>query len=251
MSKFLGCFPNAHVWVDEKEVDDYVPVVPKRQLFTHPGLDTQGKILNYAVERTKSDYVMSCDDDFEYVYSMVETWPRKRKAAMYSDAGFLDALIRNGVQMLKDMEIGLYGWNGTPHPLGYSNADPYSLTRLVQNAILFDRRKFNFTTDNIHFDADCTLWHLLHDRFLLRDNRFYWNFGAAAGNAGGYQAEDVQGRWSADELKQTYVDLKAKWKKHFVYGGKTLSAKQGTTKGQHSFGVSVNRKSSGMVQVKD
>ena len=243
----LTLFPEAKFYVDEAERDAYLPFMEGKedQFVGHPGLRGQQRALNYALDHEDADAILFCDDDLEYVKSLVNTWPRKEKKCRYSSPEVLEDLIETGYDCLLDMGIHLYGWNKQPHPLAYNNCDPISMSRLVQGAVLHRRGSgFRFDEATDHWDADIVLYHMLHDRILMKDNRWYWHFGFESGNEGGNQAVMTSSIWKA---QREY--MQDKWGKYFQTGGSSVSARVSGAGGeksgaQEAFGVSVLRKSS-------
>jgi hypothetical protein len=242
----LKLFPDAKFYVDEAERDDYLPYMEGKedQFCGHPSLRGQQRAMQFAWQREDADAILFCDDDLEYVQSLVNTWPRKGKDARYSDPDDLAQMIENGYDMLCDMGVHLYGWNKQPHPLAYNNCEPYSFTRLVQGAVLLRRGSgFNFDEKTDHWDADIVLYHIMKDRFLFKDCRFYWHFGFESGNEGGNQSVMTSEMWN---MQRGY--MQDKWGKYFTVGGSSVAARvrgSGGSKAgaQEAFGVSVARKS--------
>jgi hypothetical protein len=243
----LTLFPDAKFYVDEAERDDYLPYMEgkEEQFVGHPSLRGQQRAMNYALDREDADAILFCDDDLDHVKSLVNTWPRKDKNSRYTDASDLAQFVDTGYELLLDMGIHLYGWNKQPHPLAYNNCQPYSMNRLVQGAVLLRRGSgFRFDEKTDHWDADITLYHLLKDRILYKDNRIYWHFGFESGNVGGNQSVMTSDIWIG---QREY--MQEKWCKYFETGGSSVAAKVGGAGGskagaQEGFGVTVSRKSS-------
>ena len=161
----------------------------------------------------------------------------------YSDADFLEGLLLTGAMMMQDSGLSLYGWTICPHPVAYNNCEPYGLNRLVQGAIYVKRDAWRFDDSTEHFDVDCTLTHLLKERILLRDNRFFWDFGVTSGNFGGQQSS--KSRHTGKSVEEGYRDIKKKWGKYFILGGRSVRARvSGGAANQIAFGVLVRRRSS-------
>lgn len=242
MPRMLRFFPHARVYVDRVEEQNYAPFVPPEQLVLHPSLPNQQQIMNWAMDKESAECLVFCDDDLQWVKSMVCTWPRKEKEARITSTYDIVTLVENAVNLLVDEQMYLYGWSMQPHPVAYTNCEPYSLSKLVQACIVMRGRKYRFDEKTDHFDADIVLNVLLKDRICWKDNRFYWNFGVASGNEGGQQSVQQSLTW---ERQRQY--MQRKWGKYISFEAATIMGKiskdVGGPKSQQGFGLYVARRS--------
>jgi hypothetical protein len=237
MSRMLSFFPDAHVFVDVREAEDYKPHVPKGQLFFHNSLPDQWHIWQEMLDREKSECVLLLDDDLEFVASFVRTYPKFRR---YTDPRDLKQIVENGVNILCDLDKPLYGWSGMAHPGGFDPTRPISMTGVLTSALLVRGRGYRLDLDTLCCDLDLVLQVLLKDRVLFKDMRFYWCFGITAGNPGGCQTTDTM-----EVIRLSRERMKAKWGRYLVFGNLPLTSRMnsqdvGTV--EH-FGHSVNRRS--------
>jgi hypothetical protein len=238
MPRMLSSFPEAHVYVDIKEEKDYAPVVPKDQLFFHDSLPDQWHIWEHILQEEKAECVLLLDDDFEFVGSFVKTYPKYRR---YTKAADLKRIVENGVNILCDLDLPLYGWSSMAHPGGFNPTAPISLTGNLTSALLIRGRKYRLDLYTLCCDLDLVLQVLLRDRLLIKDMRWYWCFGITGGNEGGCQSTD-----SMEVIHESRRRMVAKWGDYLCIGklpltSRMLSNTQGTV--EH-FGHNVNRRSS-------
>lgn len=186
MERMLGFFPYAHVYVDIAERDEYSKVVPPAQLHFHPGLPGQWHIWQHILDTRTEECILLCDDDLEWVASYVETHSKTlKRPKRYTRPEDLQRIVENGVNLLCDLDISLMGWNRMPHPGAFNPITPLSLTGALTSALLVRGRKYRLDVDLDACELDLLLQNLLKDRVIIKDMRFYWNFGVT-GMAGGW-----------------------------------------------------------------
>lgn len=238
MARMLGMFPYAKVYVDVRERDEYLKVVPEPQLCFHDSLPGQFPIWQHILDTETAKCVLLMDDDLQYVASMVETHPKIKK---YTDPYNLRRIVENAVNTLCDLDMSLYGWSCMAHPGGFNPVKPISLSGTVTSAILIRGRKYRMDLWTECCDLDLVLQVLLHDRVLVKDMRWYWNFGVAGSQAGGGQTTD-----SMEVFNISRDRMVKKWGRYINIGGLPLTARMLGGKGakvQH-FGHTVSRKNS-------
>lgn len=242
MRRMLTFFPQARVYVDKVEEEDYSPHVPEGHLILHPSLQNQQHIMNWAMTKEKAECLFFTDDDLVSAKSMVNTWPRREKESRLKTTFEFVTMVENMVNLLCDMNLSLGGFSMQPHPVAYTNCEPFSLSKLVQAGIVVRGRNFRFDDKTDHFDADIVLQVLMQNRILLKDNRFYWNYGVASGNEGGQQSVQHSTTW--DKQKRY---MQGKWGKYISFESASIMGKIGKQTGgkvsQQGFGVYVQRRS--------
>jgi hypothetical protein len=242
MKRMLSFFPYANVYVDILEKDAYSAVVPKAQLHFHDSLPGQWHIWQKIMDTRQEEVVLLCDDDLEWVASYVKTYPRPVR---YTDPRDLQIIVENAVNVLCDLDISLHGWNRMPHPGVFNPTNPVSFTGVLTAAFLVRGRKYRFDVELDACDLDFVLQNLLKDRILIKDMRYYWNFGVT-GMAGGWQS--IYTQKMADEGR---VKLTEKWGSYVSIGklpatSRMNSSSHGKTQ---SFGHVVNRRNN-VVRIK-
>lgn len=233
----LEKFPDVKVYVDEREAEDYLKVVPPAQLFFHPSLPNQHRIMAYALEREPCETVLMLDDDLEYVASFVDTHPR---VARYTTAADLARIVSNTVNRMYDLDVHWAGWNTAPHPGVFNPTMPVSVTGCVRGAMVVrGRDTIVIDPDVDSFDLDCTLQALLKDRFLLKDMRFFWSFGHTHRNKGGHRSVENSLTWGTDRER-----LLKKWGNWININNKSVGSRMhgGTPGKAEAFGHVVPRK---------
>jgi hypothetical protein len=236
MPRMMAFFPYARVYVDAVEKDDYAPHVPAGQLVLHDSLPNHPHIARHIFERERDSVVLLLDDDLEKVASFVRTYPRMRE---YSDWRDLRRIVENMVNLLEDLDLMYGGWNCMAHPGGFNPIKPVSLTGVVRGAMMVRGRQLEVDTEITQFDMDLTLQALLKSRVLVKDMRFFWDFGSTQANAGGRQAVDT----NAEYITRGRERLRAKWPGYIEIGNLPMSARMhgGVPANVEHFGHRVSR----------
>jgi hypothetical protein len=239
VDRMCSLLPWAYWTVDEGEVRDYLKAgVPESKMIPHPPLPSMGAIRNFIFDAVKNTIAINMvDDDLKEVVSLV--WPHKRH---YREPEVVYGLVENAVNTLCDLGLHLYSWNPCAHPGAYSNCQPFQLCGTYSSVAVFLGRDYRFE-ENVtgRSDLDMCLQVLLNDRVLVRDNRFWWNFGMIGAGSGGLQAMRTRENWRKDS-----EFLKQKWGDHISVGVSSASSKLHGRKGSgktEGMQINVTRKS--------
>lgn len=241
MPRMLHFFPDAIVCVDEREEHEYAQVVPRDQLLLHPTVPTLPKIRNWILDNVKTDGVVMIDDDLEKVLAMV--WRRPRHI---THPASIRQIVENGLQIAADLNKSVFCWGRVRLPMGDgASMKSFRMTCLISSSYAVIGRRFRFDESfACNADIDFTLQHLLKERVVLQDSRFYFDHGSIEGGRGGAQAVR-----SHEALQQWRIQMKAKWKQHILIGVKPMSsyatvvgAKQRSRPGNLANRIAVRRK---------
>ena len=218
MEHTLRFFPAATVLVDEAELDDYLTILPRTQLETHPGL-VMPFIRNFAIENLtpKDEVLVLADDDITALRSVVGWLTRS-----FDDPEVALAVVEQAAQCAIDAEIGLFGFNQSPNPLYFRPTRPFRLERWVGSLIGLVPGTGSATTSSSASTMTSTSRssRLMKHRIVWCDDR--WSFTPARlNNKGGASFMRTDDRDSR-ELAQlqdkwgSYVTFttKAKWGRH-------------------------------------
>lgn len=191
----LALFPDAVVTVDEREIDDYAPVIAQfadagATLLPHPPLAGISAIRNWLLDTMDDETFVMADDDIKYVYSKVGTVIRN-----YRDPAATRQILENACECARGIGAGLFGFTQDGNVLGFKPQDPLAFKGWIGTVIGVIGR-----SDGVHRqiryderltigseDIDFSLRHLLERRIIFIDERFHFEsvnrLRAVGGNA--------------------------------------------------------------------
>lgn len=211
MAKMLRIFPDALIFVAEKEHEAYAKVVPKKQLVTHPNLVGLGKIRNFMCDTVKKEIIVFVDDDLNRVVAWTGQWYRVLSS---EDVHYL---IRSTATLATDAGLSIFGWSNFGRPTYLKHNKPISFKGPISRAFGLVGRKIRWDERLIgSVDTDATLQALMEERIILMDDRFYWDCGRILGNKGGLQSI----RTSENRTRDIGI-MRSKWGDCFCLQGNT------------------------------
>lgn len=167
----LALFPYATVTVDEREVADYVQVVPPDQLLPHPPFRFLPQIRNWLLDTIPDETFLMVDDDVKSVYSKTGVVIKH-----YRHPVDVAQIVENAAFVAKEIGAHLFGFTQDGGVFGYRPQDPLSFTGwlgtvfgVIGRTWRYDER-FQIGTE----DMDVSLQCLLHDRIIFIDERFHF-----------------------------------------------------------------------------
>jgi hypothetical protein len=196
--------PSALICIDEREVDDYSPVVSADRLLLHPPLKNAPACRNWIVKNVATSIVVMIDDDFVGVQVMVGSH------RFITSADEIMAIIENAARCCADLSLGVFCFAGTQNGM-FLRADerPIAPVQPVFRAfgVMGSARERTWRVDiRGRADADYTLRTLLLDRCVFADTRFFFDcgktFSGRGGNVGMITPEQFEE--STRELKRTW-----------------------------------------------
>ena len=244
MPRILSLLPEAKVFVDEREEDDYLKVVPKEQLFLHAPTETCNEMRRLQFSDTRfSDLMCSIDDDFSGITMLLG-----RRVRTIKDPDSIKQIVVNGAMVAHDIGSPLFCWSRKAHPGLLMAHNPINFVGPCAGAWGHTRPAGQRVMPDVEIknggeDVDCTLQALLEDRIVYTDNRFYFMFGGVGEGRGGNQVSRTQERELAD---QNY--LLKKWPGCLDFGQRSNFGKK-TVGGGRRMSINVTRKNS-MVDMK-
>jgi hypothetical protein len=148
-------------------------------------------------------------------------------------------IIFNSVQICVDLGIQRFGWSRSPNPALTLGHDPIRFCAPCMGAVGVIGKHIRYDRSLTYGeDVDFTLKHILRNRIVYIDNRFYFHFGKAWGNRGGLQGIRTNEIESSDRLR-----LQQRWGRYVRLGEKTAAAKAGKHAGRStSASIRVKRK---------
>ena len=202
--------PSAVICVDEREYDDYAPLVPKEKLLVHPPMDGLHRIINWMQDAIDSEILISIDDDLRCVQRNVG----KRKRFFRSDD--ILQIIENSARCADDIGCSTFTWSKTGNAmLLAAEYRPFHPVQSISGALGImgpARHRRYDTTLLARADVDWTLRTLLEDRFTMADLRYWFDFGRVYGGRGGNV-----GLVTPNKFKKVSIDIKNRWGKHVSY----------------------------------
>jgi hypothetical protein len=192
MRRLLSLLPTAIVVVDESDVE-YRKVVPASQLLTYSGsqggaryrISTLGRLRNFIMSVVDAEYVVHIDDDLRRVVSEVSVFGRRRVIVDPSD---IRAIIENGVRILQDLELPLFGWGGSQYQQwDHPQLNSFCFESAVSGAFIVRNGTGSAWNRNLmtQVDFELSMQTLLKQRAIVTDKRFFFDFGDDDLSAGG------------------------------------------------------------------
>lgn len=184
MKHLRRLLPEAYICVEDSEVDAYAKAgVPEDLIIPHPELKPMAAIRNWILDNVDSPTIVMCDDDLDYVRSLVIKYRQLRSA------DDIRRIVENSLACTKDLDLGVFCWSRTGNRL-YANCELVPVRPVGLMAGCFgmtgtarDRRfDIDFAARG---DLECSLRTLMEDRIMYLDTRFYWHFGKVNSGVGG------------------------------------------------------------------
>ncbi len=212
-------------FVHESEKDDYESFGVNVETHNHVG--KMSLIRNEIIRRHAADIVCMCDDDITGVINLTEDKPQK-----ITDRDHIIDIINNGFRICEDSGCAIFGWTRLAKPLGFVPHNPFHLNQATaQIFICSDPDLLCDEKLTAVEDIDLMLSCLLKRRYIITDQRYYFDFGAVWKGAGGCKTIRTEER----EIQERQY-LKRKWKSHIC-----LDSKEGKKTG-FSMAIRVKRK---------
>lgn len=219
MPTILKLLPTAQIFVDEREADEYRPVVPAKQLRLHPPTANLCQVRNLIPDYFPAPAVVQIDDDLQAVRLC-----RNSASKRTTDPEQILQIIENGVRIAADLDLGVFCWSRNlnnaqldPNFKTIHFTMPISSSFVLRGAAL--RRRFDERFVG-KADFDFSLTTLLQDRVILCDTRFSFDHGRIFSGRGGNVSSI-----SSEQMNATSRRLAAKW-------GDSLSLKGRSFKGR-------------------
>lgn len=183
MPMLVELLPSAMICIDEREVEDYKPYVPADKLLVHPPLTGGAYVRNWILDNVEAEAVVMLDDDFSGIHCNTGS---KR---FLTDSEEILAIIENGAITCADLGLTTFCWSRTPNTtIIHPDWRPVVPIQFVFGAfgLMGDALKRRYRTDMPgRADVDWTLQTLLHDRCVIADVRYYFDFGQVFSGRGG------------------------------------------------------------------
>jgi hypothetical protein len=213
----LALFPDATVTVDEREVADYAPVVPKGQLLPHPPLQFLPQIRNWLLDHIPDDEFLMVDDDIRSVYSKTGVVIKH-----YRHPNDVAQIVDNAALVAREIGAHLFGFTQDGGVFGYRPQDPLSFTGwlgtvfgVIGRTWRYDER-FLVGTE----DMDVSLQCLLNDRIIFIDERFhFWSMDRLRSRGGVGANRSLERELADSEL------LSRKWGQYVSMGFKATGTR--------------------------
>ncbi len=205
MRKLLSLVPSVTVCIDEREVDDYAPHVPKGQLWLHPPTENVVQARNWIQQNCGTENLIQMDDDLDCV-----RFPRRRRGKKTTDPNEILQIIENAVQIATDVDLGVASWGRTMNAaLWDPDYKTISLNAPIDGTFLIRGHALSrvwWEEVAGRADADFSLQTLMEDRIMICDCRFYFDHGKPFSGKGGTTVK-------MDEAYFAKVNglLKSKW----------------------------------------
>jgi hypothetical protein len=200
----LSLMPDALICVDERERDDYLAHVPKKQLLLHPPSTGAPAARNWIIQNTSAPCLIQSDDDLSGVRSNVGS---KR---FITDPDDVMAIIENQVTCCADLGLTTFCWSRTANTtVVHPDEKPFVPTQQVYGCwgVMGNaRQRLYDETLKSRADLDWTMRTLLEDRIVLADIRYYFDFGRSFSGSGGQS-----GLVTPDDFKRSTEIVAKRW----------------------------------------
>lgn len=210
MATIRALLPTALICVDEREREDYAPLVPAGQLLVHPRMDGLFAVINWCMDHIDAECLIEIDDDFCGV--QVTTGAKR----FITDPIEILAILENAMVACRDLELSAFCFSRTPNTTVIRPDErPFVPVQSVCNAfgVMGAARRRHYDTRYLgRGDVDWTLRTLLLDRAVLADVRYYFDCGDVFGGRGGNV-----GLVTPETFKETSQLLKRIWGKHVSF----------------------------------
>lgn len=183
MATIRALLPSAIICVDEREKDDYAPLVPADKLLLHPPLDGYALVVNWIMDAVKAPILIICDDDTRGVEC------RTGFKRYITDPEEVLAILENAAQCCQDLGLTAFAFSRTINTaMIQPDFEPVRPIAYLSNVFgvmgAARHRKMDpqFAGRNA---IDITLETLLHDRCMYGEVRFYFDCGQIFSSKGG------------------------------------------------------------------
>jgi hypothetical protein len=180
----LKMMPMATVYVDEREIENYLRFVPKEKLVAHAPTNNLAEVRNIVIYDYKEPVLVQVDDDLKGIRFM----GCGDLSRLITDAAVIQDVIENTIQVCEDLDIGAFGWNRSGNPMLFFPGDPIGLTSPA-TASFGIRGSARYRKFDVRFypraDFDWNMRCLLKDRITYCDRRIYFDHGPIFGGKGG------------------------------------------------------------------
>jgi len=165
----MKLFPDCLVCIEESELQDYLPYVPKSQLLLHPKYKASASIRNFIIDYCKAETVIVPDDDLLGFSSFVGN-----KVQKYTEPDEVLQIVENAIFVANHIGARHFGWNQTPTPWSLTPQDPITFHKWVGTIVGITGKNLKY--DDLlllRADIDYCLTQLKVNRIIMRDDRFY------------------------------------------------------------------------------
>lgn len=164
----LRLFPDAVVCVEESEMADYAPVC--QNLLPHPPLASLARIRNWIIENVEDEMFVMADDDVVSLWAMVG-----KNGNRLREVGAINQVIENAAEAARGLGARLFGFSQSGDVKAFKPQDPISVSAWVGTVFGVIGKDLKYDPAfSLHDDMDFSLQHLLKNRVVFRDNRFYF-----------------------------------------------------------------------------
>lgn len=192
-------------WVDvvvpQSQKEEYEKHIKNPIITTPDDVIGLGVLRNWCIDNFEEETVIMVDDDIFVCYCISGYRARRVKHDK------LIEIIVNTAIMAKDAGVGVFGFTQSDIRK-FNGTEPFTLCSWVGGVIGVIGKETRFRNDKFKVDIDFCLQHLLTDRFILVDNRYY--FAQYRDNNKGGNSEFR----SKDSYEQSTKSLKDKWGKY-------------------------------------
>lgn len=163
-------FPNAVLYVNEEEAEDYADAV--LPVITHDKKTGYSSVINSLFKRCKEQnirYVAIFDDDKNIFTSLVGN--RQRNFTPEQS----ELAIVNACQVLEDLDESLYLFSTNSSIIKYQQSEPFKVGfSLPQGAMVVRSDKIHPMKIGMHYyeDFDWLMEYIKHHRFAIIENRY-------------------------------------------------------------------------------
>jgi hypothetical protein len=175
--------PTAIICVDEREADAYLAVVPKKNLMIHPPSEGAPAARNFIIDNCKAECLIMSDDDLRGVLVNVGS---KR---FIRDSEEILAILENSVRITKELNLSTFCYSRTANTtVIHPDERPIVPVQQVYGCWgMMNAARHRHYDEGLKSRADLewTLQTLLHDRCVVADVRFYFDFGSSFSGSGG------------------------------------------------------------------
>lgn len=184
MGRILSLLPEALICVDEREVGDYRPFVPVRQLIAHPPTTNLSQVRNWIIENIECRCQVQIDDDLRRI--IVSDGLSRRST---TDPDEIIQILVNSANICEDAGIGVFAFSRQPNPAIVRQDElPFRLVHPVSSTFgMLGSARYRFFDERFvgRDDFDWSLRTLIEDRIMFVDSRFYFDHGPIFSGRGG------------------------------------------------------------------
>ena len=209
-------FSFAEVIVPVSEKQDYEYKL-KKEVLTYPDhIHGLSVLRNYVLRTFNEEIIIMINDDIKKILNI-----EHNIYTIIESPDDIKRLLDSTAQITKDLDKSLFGYKLSEDIRSYTPTSPFAINSWVGSVIGVVGRKFRFDEHNIlKTDIDYSLQCLLHDRIVIKDNRYAF-VSEKISNTGGNSSYRTR-----DKVESEKMYLKRKWGKHIkmmtqIYGERT------------------------------